>query len=135
MPISRPSRSGPDPHAPTVSADRLPLSAVTRKTEPPLTADQIRAIPERLGDNAQRIQAVDAYKAGLLCEALGVTISYEHTTRTATVRSRPSLPYRYCEWSRKDHSGYKVHPAGQAARGKVDASDGILAGAAGGLSI
>ncbi len=27
-------------------------------------------------------------------DALGITISHEHATRTATVRSRPSSPYR-----------------------------------------
>jgi hypothetical protein len=70
------------------------LPAVTRKKESPLAADQIKTITERLGDIAQRIQAVDAAKKGPLYEALGITISYEHATRTATVRSRPSSPYR-----------------------------------------
>ncbi|MCX4531370.1 hypothetical protein OHA79_37540 [Streptomyces sp. NBC_00841] len=78
------------------------LPAVTRKTEPQLTADQIRAITERLGDIAQHIRAVDAQKKSPLYEALGITISYEHTTRTATVRSRPSLPYRYSQCPRGD---------------------------------
>ncbi|MFE9647501.1 hypothetical protein ACFYO0_25985 [Streptomyces sp. NPDC006365] len=70
--------------------------------EPQLTAEQIQAIAESLGDIARRIQAVDADKKGSLYEALGITISYEHATRTATVRSRPSLPYRYSECPRGD---------------------------------
>jgi site-specific DNA recombinase len=71
------------------------LPTVTRKKEPPLTADQIREITERLGDIAQRIQAADADKKEPLYEALGITITYDNATRTATVRSRPSLAYRY----------------------------------------
>ncbi|MFI9804821.1 hypothetical protein ACIHEJ_10730 [Streptomyces sp. NPDC052301] len=73
------------------------LPTVTRKKEPPLTADQIRGITERLGDIAQRIQAADADKKEPLYEALGITITYDNATRTATVRSRSS-PYRYKEW-------------------------------------
>ncbi|MFI1166163.1 recombinase family protein [Streptomyces sp. NPDC020801] len=73
------------------------LPAVTRKKEPHLTADQIQEITERLGDIAQRIQAADADKKGPLHEALGITITYDNATRTATVRSRPSIPYRYSE--------------------------------------
>ncbi|MGW3950951.1 recombinase family protein [Streptomyces sp. NPDC004752] len=49
---------------------------------------------ESLGDIAQRIQTATAEKKGPLYQALGITISYEHTMRTATVRSRPSSPYR-----------------------------------------
>jgi hypothetical protein len=41
---------------------------------------------------ASRPPAVE--KKGPLYEALGVTIGYEHATRTATVESRPSSPYR-----------------------------------------
>ncbi|MEU9214732.1 hypothetical protein AB0D27_44560 [Streptomyces sp. NPDC048415] len=70
------------------------LPAATRDTEQQLTADQIRSITERLGDMAQHIHAVDANEKGPLYEALGITISYEHATRTATVRSRPSSAYR-----------------------------------------
>ncbi|MFI1733902.1 recombinase family protein [Streptomyces acidicola] len=74
------------------------LPAVTQKKEPPLTADQIQEITDRLGDIAQRIQAADADKKEPLYEALGITITYDNATRTATVRSRPSLPYRYKQW-------------------------------------
>ncbi len=35
-----------------------------------------------------------ADKKGPLYEALGITITYEHVKRAATVRSRPSSPYR-----------------------------------------
>ncbi|MGW7369728.1 recombinase family protein [Streptomyces sp. NPDC054841] len=45
------------------------LPPVTQKTEPQLTADQIRAMTERLGDIAQRIHAADAEKKGPLYEA------------------------------------------------------------------
>ena len=74
--------------------------AATRKKETPLSADQIREITERLrlGDIAQRVQAVDAEKKSPLYEALGITISYGHADRAATVRSRPSSAYRYSEW-------------------------------------
>ncbi|MGW1915716.1 zinc ribbon domain-containing protein [Streptomyces sp. NPDC002076] len=68
--------------------------AVTRKKQPPLDAQQIRRITESLGDIAQRIQTAAVEKKGPLYDALGITISYEHATRTATVRSRPSSPYR-----------------------------------------
>ncbi|MFF3878682.1 recombinase family protein [Streptomyces sp. NPDC001978] len=70
------------------------LLTVTRQKESPLDAQQIREMTESLADVAQRIQAADADKKGPLYEALGITISYEHATRTATVRSRPSSPYR-----------------------------------------
>ncbi|WP_345128247.1 recombinase family protein [Streptomyces chiangmaiensis] len=60
----------------------------------PLDAQQIREITERLEDIAQRIRTADTEKKGPLYEALGITISYESATRTATVRSRPSSPYR-----------------------------------------
>lgn len=40
----------------------------------------------------------DASKRGQRYEALGIAIGYEHTTRTTTVRSRPSSPYR--QWLR-----------------------------------
>ncbi|MGW4562139.1 recombinase family protein [Streptomyces sp. NPDC004561] len=65
-----------------------------RKKQPPLDAQQIRQITESLGEIAQRIQTAAAEKKGALYDALGITISYEHATRTATVRSRPSSPYR-----------------------------------------
>ncbi|MGI5135497.1 recombinase family protein [Streptomyces sp. CA-106110] len=74
------------------------LPAATRTREPQLTVEQIGAITERLGNIAQRIEVVDADKKGPLYEALGITISYEHATRTATVRSRPSSPYRQWLW-------------------------------------
>ncbi|MGW9030400.1 hypothetical protein ACWGQ5_41255 [Streptomyces sp. NPDC055722] len=93
------------------------LPAVPRKTEPPLTADQIRAITERLGDIAQRIHVADAEKKGPLYEALGITISYEHATRTATVRSRPSLPYRYSECPRGELT---TNDTVVVARGRLD---------------
>ncbi|MER7818430.1 hypothetical protein [Streptomyces sp. NPDC096153] len=78
------------------------LPSVNRKKEPPLTADQIREIAERLGDIAQRIQAADADTKEPLYDALGITITYDNATRTATVRSRPSLAYRYKECPRGD---------------------------------
>ncbi|GAA2657773.1 recombinase family protein [Streptomyces vastus] len=78
------------------------LPTVTQKREPQLTAERIHAITERIQDIAQRIQAVDIEKKGPLYEALGITISYEHASRTATVTSRPSLPYRYSECPRGD---------------------------------
>lgn len=68
--------------------------AVTRKRRIPLDAQQIRRITESLGDIAQRIHTADTDKKGPLYEMLGITITYEHATRTATVRSRPSSPYR-----------------------------------------
>ncbi|MGW5479172.1 recombinase family protein [Streptomyces sp. NPDC004008] len=68
--------------------------AAARKKETPLTADQIGEITESFGDIAQRIQTAAVEKIGPLYDALGITISYEHATRTATVRSRPSSPYR-----------------------------------------
>nr|WP_234378840.1 hypothetical protein [Streptomyces sp. FXJ1.172]WEO94317.1 hypothetical protein A6P39_010035 [Streptomyces sp. FXJ1.172] len=68
--------------------------AVPRKKQAPLDARQIREITESLGDIAQRIQTAAIEKKGPLYEALGITISYEHATRAATVRSRPSSPYR-----------------------------------------
>ncbi|MEU6367459.1 hypothetical protein ABZ876_17405 [Streptomyces sp. NPDC046931] len=76
------------------------LPSVNRKKEPPLTADQIREITERLGDIAQRIQADDADKKEPLYDALGITITCDNATRTATVRSRPSLAFRYKECPR-----------------------------------
>ncbi|MGW1159441.1 recombinase family protein [Streptomyces sp. NPDC002519] len=76
--------------------------AAARKKETPLTAGQIGEITERLGDIAQRVHAVGAEKKGPLYEALGITISYEHAGRAATVRSRPSSAYRYSECPRGD---------------------------------
>ncbi|MFD5542734.1 hypothetical protein ACFWIJ_34200 [Streptomyces sp. NPDC127079] len=76
--------------------------AATRKKETPLSADQIREITERLGDIAQRVQAVDAEKKSPLDEAIGITISYEKAGRTATVRSGPSSAYRYSECPRSE---------------------------------
>ncbi|MFF3910267.1 recombinase family protein [Streptomyces sp. NPDC001848] len=67
---------------------------VTWKRQIPLDARQIRRINESLGDIAQRIQNAAAEKRGPLHEALGITVTYEDATRTATVRSRPSSPYR-----------------------------------------
>ncbi|MFB7575306.1 hypothetical protein [Streptomyces sp. NPDC056165] len=87
-----------DKEAAQTKLDALP--AIARKTEPQLTADQIRALTESLGDIAQRIHAADTEKKGPLYEALGITISYENATRTATVRSRPSSAYRYSECPR-----------------------------------
>ncbi|MFD7433753.1 hypothetical protein [Streptomyces sp. NPDC059861] len=81
-----------DKEAARKKLDALP--AVIRKKEPPLDAQQIREITESLGDIAQRIHAADTEKKSPLYEALGITISYENTTRTATVRSRPSSAYR-----------------------------------------
>ncbi|MFE2971224.1 hypothetical protein ACFXKC_48070 [Streptomyces sp. NPDC059340] len=81
-----------DKEAAKKKLDALPT--LTRKKESPLDAQQIREITESLGDIAQRIHTTDAGKKGPLYEALGITISYEHAKRTATVRSRPSSPYR-----------------------------------------
>ncbi|MFJ2476544.1 recombinase family protein [Streptomyces sp. NPDC087659] len=72
--------------------DRLPHA--NRHKEPPLDAHRIRQIADGLGDIAQHIHAASTDTKGPLYEALGITISYEHETRTATVRSRPSNPYR-----------------------------------------
>ncbi|MGW3493739.1 hypothetical protein [Streptomyces sp. NPDC001020] len=69
------------------------LPTAIRKKESPFDAQQIREITVSLGDVAQRIHAADADKKGPLYEALGIEITYEHATRTATVRSRPSSPY------------------------------------------
>jgi hypothetical protein len=71
-PATRPP-SKPEPTQPSSSSG---------EKESPLDAQQIRAITERLGGIAQRIQAVDADKKGALYEALGITVSYEHATRT-----------------------------------------------------
>lgn len=54
----------------------------------------MREIAESLGDIAQRIHAAGAGKKGPLYEALGITVSDENVTRTATVRSKPSSAYR-----------------------------------------
>ncbi|WP_320776128.1 recombinase family protein [Streptomyces sp. CRN 30] len=80
------------------------LPAVTRKKESPLTAQQIRELTESLGDIAQRIHTADAAKKGPLYEALGIEITYQNETRTATVRSRSLSAYRYseCECPRGD---------------------------------
>ncbi|MFF1738927.1 hypothetical protein [Streptomyces mirabilis] len=67
-----------DKEAARKKLDALP--AVPRKKEPPLDAQQIRT--------------ADTEKKGPLYEALGITINYENAARTATVRSRPSSPYR-----------------------------------------
>ncbi|MER7840911.1 hypothetical protein ABTY98_34700 [Streptomyces sp. NPDC096040] len=81
-----------DKEAAQKKLDALPT--LTRKKQSPLDAQQIREITDSLEDIAQRIRTADAEKKGPLYEALGITINYEHTMRTATVRSRPSSPYR-----------------------------------------
>ncbi|WP_328394242.1 hypothetical protein OHS70_05560 [Streptomyces sp. NBC_00390] len=81
-----------DKEAARKKLDALPTT--TRKKGAPLDAQQIREIAESLGDIAQRIQTADTDKKGPLYEALGITVSYEHEKRTATVRSRPSSAYR-----------------------------------------
>ncbi|MGW2517498.1 hypothetical protein ACWC09_10835 [Streptomyces sp. NPDC001617] len=81
-----------DKEAARKKLDALP--ALTRKKEPPLDAQQIRAITESLGGVAQCIRTAGIEEKGPLYEALGITISYEDATRTATVRSRPSSAYR-----------------------------------------
>lgn len=53
---------------------------------------KLDALPTLTREEA--IPTVDADKKGPLHEALGTTIRYEHAKRTATVRSRPSSPYR-----------------------------------------
>ncbi|MGW0885296.1 zinc ribbon domain-containing protein [Streptomyces sp. NPDC002671] len=80
-----------DKEAARKKLDALPT--VTRKKESPLDAQQIRQVTESLGGIARRIHAADADKKGPLYEALGIEITYENATRTATVRSRPSSPY------------------------------------------
>ncbi|MEU9479534.1 hypothetical protein [Streptomyces sp. NPDC048191] len=67
--------------------------AVHRKKQSPLDARQIGEITESFGDIAQRMQTAAVEKKGPLYDALGITIRYEHETRTTTVRSRPSSPY------------------------------------------
>ncbi|MEU2263650.1 hypothetical protein ABZ557_26010 [Streptomyces sp. NPDC019645] len=89
-----------DKEAAQTKLDRLPAAA--RKKESPLNAQQIREITARLGDIARRIYALDADKKGPVYEALGITITHERKTRTATVKSRPSHPYRYVECPRGD---------------------------------
>ncbi|WP_221305078.1 alcohol dehydrogenase catalytic domain-containing protein [Streptomyces sp. Ag109_O5-1] len=84
-----------DKEAAQKKLDALPT--LTRKKQSPLDAQQIREITDSLGGIAQRIHTADTDKEGPLYEALGITISYEHAKRTATVRSRPSSPYR--QWS------------------------------------
>ncbi|WP_093498045.1 recombinase family protein [Streptomyces sp. Ag109_O5-10] len=81
-----------DKEAAQKKLDALP--ALARKKQPPLNAQQIREITDSLGGIAQRIRTADVHKKGSLYEGLGITISYEHAKRTATVRSRPSSPYR-----------------------------------------
>ncbi|MGW0883982.1 zinc ribbon domain-containing protein [Streptomyces sp. NPDC002671] len=81
-----------DKEAARTKLDALPT--VTRKKESPLDAQQIREFTESLGGIARRIHAADANTKGPLYEALGIEIAYENATRTATVRSRPSSPYR-----------------------------------------
>ena len=85
-----------DREAARKKVDALP--AATRKKQSPLDAQQIREITERLGDIAQRIRVADTETKGPLYEALGITISYEHAKKTATVRSRPSSAYRQWLW-------------------------------------
>jgi hypothetical protein len=55
---------------------------------------------ESLGDIARRIQTADAGKKEPLYEALGIVITYDNATRTATVRSRHSLAHRYSKCPR-----------------------------------
>ncbi|MFF7971430.1 hypothetical protein [Streptomyces sp. NPDC007905] len=63
----------------------------------------------------QRIQAADAHKKGPLYEARGMIV-YDNATRTATVRSRPSLPCGYgaCPWGESTADGTVM-----AAHGKL----------------
>ncbi|WP_167500906.1 hypothetical protein [Streptomyces malaysiensis] len=70
---------------------RLATTSCLRRTkkQSPLDTQRIRGITDSTGDIAQRIHTADADKKGPLYDALGITISYEHTTRAATVRSRP----------------------------------------------
>jgi hypothetical protein len=68
-----------DRQAAQTKFDSLP--ALTRKTEPPLTPDEIREITERLGDIAQRIQVADADKKGPLYDALGISINYDNASK------------------------------------------------------
>ncbi|MHB9854784.1 hypothetical protein [Streptomyces sp. Tue6028] len=70
------------------------LPAGTRKKEPSLGTPQIRDVTEGPGDIAQRMRTADTEKKAPLYEALGITVSYENATRTATVRSRPLSAYR-----------------------------------------
>lgn len=72
------------------------LPAATRRKESPLEAQRTWEMTESLGGIAQCIHAANADEKSPLYEALGTTISHEHTARTATVRSRPSSAYRQC---------------------------------------
>ncbi|MFJ6560449.1 hypothetical protein ACIQMV_11270 [Streptomyces sp. NPDC091412] len=65
--------------------------------EEPLAKKEILKLAKNLHEVAQRLQSADPSTNASLYEALGITISYENATRTATVRSRPSIPYRYSE--------------------------------------
>ncbi|MGW7823638.1 KUP/HAK/KT family potassium transporter [Streptomyces puniciscabiei] len=73
-----PGHAGQDRLSATIQA--LTHAGAAASTAEPQTPEQTQARP--------------AIKEGPLHEALGITISYEHATRTATVRSRPSSPYR-----------------------------------------
>ncbi|MEV3954320.1 hypothetical protein [Streptomyces albogriseolus] len=63
------------------------------KIEKPLTEKEIAEIAKNLADVAQPLQSAEPKAKTTLHEALGITVSYENTTRTATVRSRPSHAY------------------------------------------
>ncbi|MEU2165639.1 hypothetical protein [Streptomyces sp. NPDC019208] len=90
--MTTPNNTKPDATSLTKDIETPPHAS--RQKEPPLDAHRIRQITDGLGDIAQRIHSASADKKGPLYEALGITITYEHETRTATVRSRPSNPYR-----------------------------------------
>ncbi|MEU6162331.1 hypothetical protein [Streptomyces sp. NPDC047130] len=73
-----------------------------RALEKPLSEKEIIEIAKNLGDVAQRLQSAEPTAKAALYEALGITVSYENATRTATVRSRPSHAYRWSECPRGD---------------------------------
>ncbi|MEU2616595.1 hypothetical protein ABZ642_00290 [Streptomyces sp. NPDC007157] len=80
-----------DKEAAQKKLDALPT--LTRKKQTPLDAQQIRrslTVWKTLHSASTR--PTPTRKAPY--EALGITIGYEHAKRTATVRSRPSSPYR-----------------------------------------
>ncbi|MGX4688836.1 hypothetical protein [Streptomyces sp. JNUCC 63] len=65
------------------------------KKEKPLAKKEIIELAKNLHEVAQRLQSADPSTKASLYEALGITISYENATRTATVRSRSSFPCRH----------------------------------------
>ena len=89
-PVDRQSPTGP-----RGGTEETGVPALTRKKEPLLTAKEIHEITDSIGKcHTAHQHGMPSPKKGTLDEALGVAIVYEHAARAATVRSRPSFPYR-----------------------------------------